>query len=346
MSQGKNIEDPKRVARRKIADETLDAIDRGSYLNHDLTKAITISKQNTRYYAPDSLLSTWSSSDPPSPARQNNVTVLELSTLEGARYISALYAGNPQQSKLKIGVLNFASAKSPGGGFRRGAQAQEESIARSSTLYPTLLIRVAQAFYTLHNSNQKGGYYSHAMIYSPGVMVIRDDSGGWVEPLKIEVLTCAAVNAGVVRGTLHGKVGGASEEMKIEKAMKERMARILYLFEQQGVKDLVLGSFGTGVFKNDIAVVAKIWAELLVAPKARFGGSFDNVVFAILGRETFEKFEEVFAEYAPPEYESTADAEMEIEGGGQSGTSESPYFSTKSPSASQGSTIGFPEPQL
>lgn len=307
-------DDPKRAARKKVADETLDAIDRGSYLHHDLSRAVATSKQNTRYYAPDSLLSTWASttSGSQSQGSQVEVTLLEISTLEGARWLSAVHAGHPH-GKPKIGILNFASAKSPGGGFRRGAQAQEESIARSSTLYPTLLTRVAQTFYTLHNGNQKGGYYSHAMIYSPGVLIIRDDTGGWVEPLKVDVLTCAAVNAGVARGTLHGKVAGAAEEVKIEKAMKERMARILYLFEQQGVRDVVLGSFGTGVFRNDIRTVAKIWAELLVTPDARFKGSFDNAVFAILGRDTFAKFEEVFAEYTPkPSMDTDEEAVEEV----------------------------------
>lgn len=36
-------------------------------------------------------------------------------------------------------VLNFASAKNPGGGFINGAMAQEESLAASSCLYQTQL---------------------------------------------------------------------------------------------------------------------------------------------------------------------------------------------------------------
>lgn len=301
-----NLVDKKRAALKRIAEDTLEAIERGSYLNHDISIAITLSKQNTRFYAPDSLLSTWSvpaksGSPPPYTPHRSNISLLEISTLEGARLLFNMTASSPSPSPSKIGVLNFASAKKAGGGFRSGAQAQEESIARSSTLYSTLMTAVAQAFYTLHNRDQKGGYYSHAMIYSPGVLVIRDDVGGWVEPLKIDVLTCAAVNAGVVysqpKKLLNKGGGGLMEDEKIEKAMKERMGRILFLFESQGVKNLVLGSFGTGVFQNNVGVVAQIWADLLLVDGARFKDTFDNVVFAVLGRDTFEKFKLVFGPY-------------------------------------------------
>ncbi|TCD69417.1 hypothetical protein EIP91_007764 [Steccherinum ochraceum] len=286
-------EDPKRQARRKIAESTLEAIERGSYLQHDISEDVSSSKRRTKYYDPDSLLSGWSSSPPPTPPRANKLTLAEISTLDGARVL----AGMRTDSSAKIGVLNFASAMKAGGGFRSGAQAQEESIARSSTLYPTLQTATAQQFYTLHNRNAKGGYYTHAMIYSPDIVLMKDDAGDWVEPLKVDILTCAAVNAGRARQTLWGRVAGAKEEEKIEAAMRERMARILYLFETQGVKDVVLGSFGTGVFRNDVATVARIWADLLFIPGARFAGSFDNLVFAILGTATFETFKQVFAQY-------------------------------------------------
>lgn len=160
------------------------------------------------------------------------------------------------------------------------------------------MTRVAQEFYTTHNRDPKGGYYSHAMIYSPNVVVFRDDQGGWVEPLAVDVLTSAAVNAGVVRQTLRGRLAGqGDEEARITATMEERMARILFLFESQGAKDIVLGSFGTGVFRNDIATVAGIWTKLLFTREARFKRSFENIMFAVLGRETFATFEEVFAPY-------------------------------------------------
>ncbi|KAH9949296.1 hypothetical protein B0H21DRAFT_147488 [Amylocystis lapponica] len=291
--------DARRSPLRKIADSTLEAIKHGSYtldsVAHDLSTATTLSKKNTRYYAPDSLLCGWSFTPPPRIVTPTQISLLEVSTLDGARLLTAAHrakhADNPMP---KIGILNFASAKKPGGGFLNGAQAQEESIARSSTLYPTLMTRTAQAFYTLHNRDAKGGYYSHAMVYSPGVVVFRDDSGGWVEPVEVDVLTSAAVNAGIARQTLHGRVGGAAEEGRIEKAMRERMARILFLFERQGAKSIVLGSFGTGVFQNDVGTVANIWADLLLADGARYKNSFEHVTFAILGYATFTVFRTVF----------------------------------------------------
>jgi len=133
------------------------------------------------------------------------------------------------------------------------------------------------------------------MIYSPDVEVIKDDKGTLTRPMPIDVLTCAAVNAHQLRQSkLAQQLGRHGTEKKIEAVMKERMARILYLFEKMEVRNLVLGSFGTGVFRNDVNLVARLWAELLSVPGARFAGSFDRVFFAILGRKTFVDFGNAF----------------------------------------------------
>ncbi|KZT21100.1 hypothetical protein NEOLEDRAFT_1139954 [Neolentinus lepideus HHB14362 ss-1] len=292
-----NVSD-RRSRLRKVAEETLEAIEEGQYSfpngkTHAIRRRNQFSTQNTRYYPPDSALSAWAITPRLANVSGHNteISILEISTLEGARLLS-----NQKRvlSDGRIGVLNFASAKKPGGGFLTGAQAQEESIARSSTLYPTLTTEIAQQYYALHNKDGKGGYYSHAMIYSPGIVFFRDDTGGWLEPVEVDVVTSAAVNAGVARNTLWGRTAGKAEEVKIEKVMRERMARILFLFEQQGASGLVLGSFGTGVFKNDIGVIARIWAELLCKQESRFENVFERVLFAIIGRATFDEFKEVF----------------------------------------------------
>jgi uncharacterized protein (TIGR02452 family) len=135
-------------------------------------------------------------------------------------------------------------------------------------------------------------------------MVFRNDTGDWLTPYEIDVLTCPAVNAGVVRSKhrkLEDQVNGQQPidslqdvERRTRDVMKERMARLLYLFELQHVRNLVLGSFGTGVFQNNVDMVIEIWKELLVGENARFGRSFDRVVFGVLDLPTFSRYLEHF----------------------------------------------------
>jgi uncharacterized protein (TIGR02452 family) len=290
---------------RIIAQRTLEAIERGYYTlpgppsqRHDLRSASEVTQKLTQYFPQDSTLKNWE--HPPSnlstsdKTSEPEISLLEISTIEGARHLASSHVQQSTDEPPRIGVLNFASATKPGGGFLTGAQAQEESLARSSTLYPSLMTKSAQSFHATHKKDKKGGYYSHACIYSPGVVFFRDDLGAWTAPFQADVLTCAAVNAGVARKTLFGQVGGNLEGSRIEKVMKERMARILRLFEMEGVRELVLGSFGTGVFQNDVPTVARIWADLLASKNARFRTSFDKIVFAILGTKTFADFKDAF----------------------------------------------------
>merc|ERR1712029_910488 len=60
------------------------------------------------------------------------------------------------------GVLNFASARNPGGGFTTGAEAQEESLARSSGIYPCLSIHFDSFFAPSRRATS--GLYTHDLI--------------------------------------------------------------------------------------------------------------------------------------------------------------------------------------
>jgi len=104
----------------------------------------------------------------------------------------------------------------------------------------------------------------------------------------VDIVTSPAVNASKVRRLYPHKDG---LEKKIEDAMRERMGRILALFEMKGATSLVLGSFGTGMFQNDVGVVATLWRDLLIKRDARFRSAFREVVFCISDAQTRGVFE-------------------------------------------------------
>lgn len=182
-------------------------------------------------------------------------------------------------------VLNFASAKNPGGGFLNGARAQEESLARSSALYATIERSPMYAFHRQHGDP----LYTSWMIHSPDVPVFRDDDTGWLleEPYACAFLTAAAPNAGVVLQRDY------SRREEVDRVMRARVDRALAVMAHHGHRHLVLGAWGCGVFGNDPAVVADQFARALDGP---FAGAFEEVVFAVLDWSAERRFVRPFAE--------------------------------------------------
>src|SRR5262249_38608560 len=146
-----------------------------------------------------------------------------------------------------VAALNFASAKDPGGGFLNGSQAQEESLARSSALYASLLR--GWEFYDRHRASPSC-LYLDAMIVSPGCPVFRDDDGTLLEePQLVTIITSPALNAGAA-------ADNRPEELpRIPEVFRRRSEYGLALAASQGANRLVLGAWGCGVFRNDPAVV-------------------------------------------------------------------------------------------
>lgn len=186
-----------------------------------------------------------------------------------------------------VSALNFASAKNPGGGFLNGAMAQEEALAASSGLYNTLLLH--QDYY-IKNRECKTMMYTNHAIYSPDVVFFRDGKFNLIEEFaKSSILTIPAVNFGQV--ILKG------EDEKLAKViMKERMRLCLAIFAYMNEKNIILGAYGCGVFRNDVNDIALWWKELL--EEEGYGCFFDEVVFAVLNRsknsKSIDTFEKVF----------------------------------------------------
>ena len=169
-------------------------------------------------------------------------------------------------------VLNFASAKNPGGGFLSGAVAQEESLARSSALHAAI---APSAMYAQHVHGD--GVYTDWMIWSPQVPVFRDDVTGALleEPYRATILTAAAPTATVVREHQPTRAG------ELPVVLRRRIERALAIAALHGHTRLVLGAWGCGVFGNDPELVADLFKEEL---SLRFDGVFDEVVFAVYDR--------------------------------------------------------------
>lgn len=191
--------------------------------------------------------------------------VENISTVEAIRILA-------EEGKTDIGVLNFASAKNPGGGFLNGAKAQEESLTVSGTLYPALTTH--EEYYRENRAHRSMMYLDYA-IYAPEVVFFRDGGFRLTDtPVKASVLTLPAVNMGQV--LLKGE-----NVQEAKRVMRRRMKLALGIFAEQKAKHLVLGAYGCGVFRNDPAEVASWWRELLEEGMGRY---FDSVFHAVLDR--------------------------------------------------------------
>ncbi|WP_438447032.1 TIGR02452 family protein [Gorillibacterium sp. sgz5001074] len=279
-----------REIRSQFAKETLDIVSKGFYLDAERNKVtieydVELAVRGSKLYSPDVLYG------------MKEVTVTRLGHERGelprieVTDESTLVATKRLVQKEGIRntlCLNFASAKNPGGGFLGGSQAQEESLARSSGLYPC--ISQMDEMYS-YNRSLKTCFYSDYMIYSPNVPVFRDDAGGLLNcPYLVSMITAPAVNAGVVREREPDKV------KMIEPVMLERMRYILSVAAHHGAKGLVLGAFGCGVFKNNPSDISRMFKHVLI--DEQYGTLFDRIVFAILdktdGKKTFNAFKSGF----------------------------------------------------
>jgi len=173
-----------------------------------------------------------------------------------------------------VGVLNFASARSPGGGFLKGAKAQEEDLARCSGLYPCLLTQ--ETFYAINRHHDSLLYTDH-IIFSRDVPWFRVRSDEPPDALFLaSVITAPAPNAGQI---LRRDPSGWPA---IEACLRRRAGLVLAVARDQSIRSLVLGAWGCGVFGNQAAMVADAFGRWLETDV--FRSAFQQVVFAVRDR--------------------------------------------------------------
>lgn len=276
-----------RQHRAKLGQETVRIVQEGSYTAADSSQVefqdlISDCLEKTALWSPQQLERLTEGLDR-NPHCETRFKVFNETTLTTARRMVV------EQNLSRTLCLNFASAKKPGGGFLGGSQAQEESLARSSALYDSLLRQ--QDFYDI-NRTCGTCLYTDYMIYSPNVPVIRLDDGNLLaKPYPLSILTSPAVNAGAVRKNEPSKAG------KILPVMIERINKVLALSLHLGYEHLILGAWGCGVFRNDPVDIAKLFANALKQDE-RFMNRFKTVTFTVLdGSKTGSIIKPFLAEF-------------------------------------------------
>ena len=254
-----------------VAAETLRICNTGGYVATDTRRAqyiapyVEAAVRETVLYRPG-----WLYCDDKEVLPQIEVT--NESTMHAAWRLSMPY-------NARVALLNFASAKQPGGGFLSGTSAQEEDLCRCSALYPCLLTQLE--FY--EQNRALGGLYTDHIIYSPDVPFFRDDGLRLIDtPFTASVITAPAPNC---------KEIPSDARDVIQDVLRRRARMILGVAADRGHKTLILGAWGCGAFKNDPHMVANVFADLLLS--SEYG--FELVIFAILDatekQETLRAFQ-------------------------------------------------------
>jgi uncharacterized protein (TIGR02452 family) len=168
-----------------------------------------------------------------------------------------------EYSKLgKTCVLNMASYKRPGGGVHNGARAQEECLFRCSNLIQV----VPTSFYPLEVNEA---------LYTKDAIFFKDKDYEYMEPVVCDVITIAAINLN--ENAKYDPVQNVTDYRKIT---KDKIRLMVSLAAKNGVKNLVLGAWGCGVFNNDPTTMSQYFSEVLVGEG--YSVDFDNIVFAII----------------------------------------------------------------
>lgn len=169
-------------------------------------------------------------------------------------------------------VLNMANRRTPGGGVRGGAGAQEETLCRRTALYPTLL-----QFQTTPAPNAYPLDCNYGGIYSPQVPVLRAPESKGYEWLETPFITSFISVAGINRPDLTPS-GYLTPPMVTGTKHKIRTIFRLGLLHHHDA--LVLGALGCGAFRNPPDHMAQLFKEVMAEPE--FKNKFKLLFFAII----------------------------------------------------------------
>ena len=272
---------------KEVARETLKILEDGQFTAPS-GKVVTLAaeqkwaEKHTKLYKPEDLERLLADESQAGPSDLFIEVTDETTQVAAHRLVAHEHCGD-------LMLLNYASARNPGGGFINGAKAQEEDLARCSGLYPCQL---KQFEYYDINRAQSSLLYTDHLIYSPKVPWFRRRNRDLLDDFFLaSVITAPAPNAGQY---LRRNPDGWAE---IEAALRRRVGYVLAVAAENGHRTLLLGAWGCGVFRNRPEMVADAFAQWLDSPT--FLGCFDRVVFGVYDpsktKDTLKAFQARFS---------------------------------------------------
>lgn len=261
---------------KQAAADVLHLIDAGKYGAEgnevDFSQPQRLAVENTRLYTPDELDGLRGSAGRNDATAEGDTPRIVV-TNGTTQVVAQSMAAEQRSQSARVGALNFASARNPGGGFLNGAKAQEEDLCRCSGLYPCLL---QCATYYEMNRQQDSLLYTDHMIYSPDVPFLKTRGSGdlLAEPFFVSVITAPAPNSGPFLRR------APSELERLEQTFLRRWQNVLAVAHDQDIRRLLLGAWGCGAFGGD-PVMASRTAKMAIT---QYGGGLNEIVFAIPGK--------------------------------------------------------------
>jgi uncharacterized protein (TIGR02452 family) len=248
-SSGISSYDDERSERARVWAQTHTLTMQGSYTNRSGQHQVLQYKTGRPFKFPNS-----AAAAPSKPGCRTRIVVENKDCLHAA--------GERARSGLRTCVLDAGSGGHFGGGYRRGASAQEEDICRRSCLADMVdhdLHRSLPQLYPLHAS----------CVMVPRVPVFRDDRHAHEpyalldSPFVVDVGIVAAVNRPALKAVATTK----GTELRLTSADASHTRACIHNFfaaaQQVGAQVLVLVPLGCGAFCNPPGHVCDIFLEVI-----------------------------------------------------------------------------------
>ncbi len=275
-----------------------------SWIDSDqaLSASIPVAKKNTTIFYEDDY-----------PVFDASKTKSMHVTISGDRSYQAAMRLSKENPGAKIAVMNFANAFHAGGGVTKGSSAQEESLCRTSTLYPLLYRRTLRDTFYKHHHDLNSPKATDSLIYTEGVIICKTDEDlpkrmpkeDWV---TVDVITIAAPDLRD-KSNKHAPLVNGGAYMNNAELFGYHVKRAMHMLTcaaAKGADILVLGAFGCGAFQNNPEVVARAYKTVL----QEFPKVFKQIEFAIYRPASGSKNYDVFSRILDTEHSEKVSIEV------------------------------------